>query len=735
MSGRTALRRWAGRVVRALRVEDLRLALGIGVVGGACVAVPLIVGLLVGHPGGGAVISTGAWLVAVRGARDPGRIRMARLLGATFALAVGTLLGIVLVGRNEWLLVLVTPALAALGIVVPMVGPTAALALLLTAANPLPVDPIPHLGLMLLGGLLATVLLPLPWPWRATRPLPIVLSGTAACLAELVDAAADVSLDRDAWDERRRAATAALEKARKACVRRRWQRRSPQAEAVVAAFRRVLYEAVTLRGLCTTLYRQLPDVDEHVGVSSLTAMLARSLRSTSQALARPETGLELPIGIDTFKERVDALRGERPKGERELLVLVMLRQVENCAERLTAAVEKAAGPALELSSPRLALPQLGARVTPEVRYRLAFDDPGFRHALRVALGTLIAMLIIVFAKPAYPHWLAITVLVTIQPTYGETIAKAGGRTLGTAIGGSVAAMILLVAPHRWPLAILIAVAAFLAFSMAGARFAYWIMFLNMFVLLLIDFQVPQRPQLAGARVGLTFLGGVIALACTRLLWPRGETARLADRVARLLRTHGAVSRTLAQVSRGELPQEKAEEAIRKASRAADAVSRALDYIAHEPGVTAPEEVAEAVALAQRVRDDLIAVTSVLRGERADAGPAPEVLDAVADRLEDAARAVEAREPYEPGSEVEGTLADFGGWLGTLAERRLEELDAAPADKATKVRRTLLQAAAVRHAMRSLNAESARLCERAAAAFAADGAEAAGRDRSPVTDKE
>ncbi|WP_067171008.1 FUSC family protein [Microtetraspora niveoalba] len=725
MSGFTAPRRWAGRLARALKVEDPRLALGLGLIGGACVAVPMIVGLVLGHPAGGAVISTGAWLVAVRGARDPGGVRMARLFGATFALAVGTLLGIVLVGRNEWLLILVTPALAGLGIVVPMMGPTAALALLLTAANPLPVDPLPHLGLMLLGGLLATVLLPLPWPWRGTRPLPVVLSETAACLADLVDAADDMSLDRDAWDERRRAATAAREKAAKACARRRWQRRSPQAEAVVAAFRRVLYEAVTLRGLCATLHRQRPDVDERVGLSELTATLARSLRSMSHALAHPEAGLELPAGIGEFKGRVDELRGVRPKGERELLVLVMLRQVENCAERLTAAVEKAAGPALELSSPRLALPQFGAPVTPEVRYRLALDDPGFRHALRVALGTLIAMLIIVFAKPAYPQWLAITVLVTIQPTYGETIAKAGGRTLGTAVGGLAAAMILLVAPHRWPLAIMIAVAAFLAFSMAGARFAYWITFLNMFVLLLIDFQVPQRPQLAGARIGLTILGAVIALACTRLLWPRGETARLSDRVARMLRTHGAASRTLAQVSRDELPRDKAEEAIRKASRATVAVSRALDYIEHEPGVTAPEGVGEAVSLSQRVRDDLMAVTSVLRADRADAGPVPEILDAVADRLEDAATAVEAGEPYEPGGEVDGTLADFGGWLGTLAGRRLDELDTAPADSATKVRRTLLQAAAVHHAMRSLNSESARLCECAAAAFAADGAEGAG----------
>ncbi|MCC5581874.1 FUSC family protein [Microtetraspora sp. AC03309] len=722
MSGLTVPKHWAGRAARALKVEDPRLALGFGVTGCACVAVPLILGLVTGHPEDGAVISTGAWLVAVRAVRNPGSVRVARLLGATFALALGTLLGILLVAGHDWLLVLVTPALAALGIVVPMMGPTAALALLLTAANPLPVEPIPHLGLMLLGGLLSTVVLPLPWPWRRARALTITLSETAASMAELVDAVADRSLDRDAWDERRRTATAALEKARRSCARHRWQRRSPQAEAVVAAFRRVLYEAVTLRGLCMTVYRQVPDADERVGFSALTTTLCRSLRSMSAALARPESGMELPAGIDEFKERVDALRGTRPKGERELLHLVMLRQIEHCAERLASAVEKAAGPALELSSPRLVLPQLGTPVTPEVRYRLALDDPGFRHALRVGLGTLIAMLIVVFARPAYPQWLAITVLVTIQPTYGETIARAGGRTLGTAIGGFAAAMVLLVAPHRWPLAILITVAALLAFGLASARFAYWITFLNMFVLLLIDFQVPQKPGLAGARVGLTLLGGVIALACTRLLWPRGETVRLADRVARMLRTHATASRTLAKVSRGELPDVKAEESIRKASKAATAVSKALDYIAHEPGVTAPEEVAEAMSLTQRVRDDLIAVTSVLREERVEAGPVPDVLDAVADRLEDAADAVEAGEPYESGGKVEGKLADLSGWLGTLAERRLDELDVAPADRATKVRRALLQAAAVDHAMRSLNSESARLCAYATAAFTADRAD-------------
>ncbi|MEU6424660.1 FUSC family protein [Microbispora sp. NPDC046973] len=693
-------------LARAPRLEDPRLALGFGLTGAACLVIPLVTGLLTGHPAGGATVGLGAWLVAGRAIANPAGMRTPYLLGVVLSVGVGTSLGILLSG-SSWLMVLVASALAGLGGLVRPIGVTPALTLLLTAANPLPLDPVPHTGLQLLGGLLAAVLLTLPWPWRRTRPVVTMLSETADTLAGLVEAVADPAVGQDEWDERRRKAADAIAEVRTARARRvRWER-SRAAEDVALALRRVFHEIIALRGLCDTLARRAPGAADEAGLGDLVCSLSASLRAYL-AECPPE---HVPV-LD-FGDRVDRLRDRAAGGEREMVVLVLLRQIAHSAGRIREALDGSAEAARRLCAPGLgpALDMATLAVPPP----LAFDDPRVRHALRVVLGTAFASIVIVLFKPAFPHWLVIAVLVTIQPTYGETRARVWARVGGSTAGGLVSAAILHIAPGHWPLVALIGVSAALAFGLAPTHQAYWATFMTMCVLLLLDFQVPQTARIAESRVVLTVVGGVIAIACARLLWPRGETERLAERVGRMLDSHAAVARTLAQLARGKAGADRTEERIRKAAVDAEMVTGALGYIAKEPGGTAPDAVDEALEAAQRVRDDLLTLISVLRDEPTGAGPVPDVLDAVAGHLRAAAQAVRGREPYEPAAEVSRGLADDAVWVGAQAERRLTELETDATEPGSG--RALLRTAAVDQALRSLDADAVRLCAAAAGAFA------------------
>ncbi|MEZ0077240.1 FUSC family protein [Planotetraspora sp. GP83] len=679
-----------------MRLGDTRLGLGFGLAGAACLVIPLVVGVVTGHPAGGAIVGLGAWLVAARAITDPSGVSTPYLLGVVVSVGVGTSLGVLLSGHS-WLMVLVASMVGGFGVFVRPIGITPALTLLLTASNPLPIDPVPHTGLQLLGGLLSAVMLTVPWPWRRTRPPATTLEEAAHALAALAEAAPGAEPQQ--WDELRRKAAAALREARTTRISS-WQQRSRAAEKAAAALRRVFYEIVALRGLCTALRRQAPDAGEKVGLQELAGSIAHALRSFMAN--RP------PVpGVD-FTARVDDFRAERPHGERELLVVVLLRQIGHSADRIREALSGAWDAAREMCVPGLALPTLPARP------RLSFDDPQVRHALRVFLGTAFASLIIVFYRPAFPHWLVIAVLVTLQPTYGETRARVWARVGGSTVGAIITAGILTFAPGHWVLVPLIGLAAALAFGLSSVHHAYWATFMTMCVLLLLDFQVPQTARVAESRAVLTILGGLIAIACTRLLWPRGETVRLADRVARMLAAHAAATRTLGQISRGKAAAEKGAEQIGKAALAADVVTGSLGYIAHEPGGSAPRAVEEAVEAAQRVRDDLMTLTSVLHEEPGEGGPVPEVLDMVADRLEAAAEAVQAGEPHEFTGDVDERLADVSASLGALAERRLAELDEDPGDTRTEVRRALLRTTAADQVLRSLRDDAARLCEAATA---------------------
>ncbi|GLW23726.1 hypothetical protein Mame01_37690 [Microbispora amethystogenes] len=780
---------------RAPRLEDPRLALGFGLTGACCLVVPLLVGMLTGHPAGGATAGLGAWLVAARAIANPASVRTPYLLGVVVSVGVGTALG-VLVSGSSLLMIGAASALAGLGGLVRPIGVTPALTLLLTAANPLPLDPVPHTGLQLLGGLLPAVLLTLPWPWRRTRPVITTLNEVTAALAALAEAvtgpgtapgtgpgngpgtapgtgqgttgsgitgsgatgpgpgtgsvtgpAADAAArntgpdahsdadpaavrkadsgpdsGRDEWDARRRAAADALAEVGTARTRRLRRERSRAADEVALALRRVFHEIVALRGLSDTLRRRAPRAMEEAGIADLTASLADALR----AYLADCPPLREPV-VD-FGARVDRLRERTAGGEREMVVLVLLRQVAHSVGRIQAALDRAAAQARRLCAPgfdvsrfdvsRLDISGLDAAARGLAGLAapppLAFDDPRVRHALRVVLGTAFASVVIVLFKPAFPHWLVIAVLVTIQPTYGETRARVWARVGGSTVGGLVSAAVLHLTPGHWALVALIGVSAALAFGLAPTHQAYWATFMTMCVLLLLDFQVPQTARIAESRVALTLAGGAIAIACTRLLWPRGETRRLADRVGRMLGSHAAAARALAQLARGRTGADRAEARIRKAGVDAEMVAGALGYIAREPGGTAPEAVGGALDAAQRVRDDLLTMFSLLRDEPLGAGPVADVLDAVAGQLQSASQAVQAGEPYEPGAGVSRGLADDALWVGGQAERRLAELESAPEGAGS--RRALLRTAAADQALRSLDADAVRLCAAVGGAF-------------------
>ncbi|GAA0968667.1 FUSC family protein [Acrocarpospora macrocephala] len=742
------------------RFDDSGLAVGFGLVAGASVVIPLVVGVAVGHPVDGGVVGIGAWLVAVRANADPPGVRAVAMLAGVLSLAFGTVLGVVVIDR-EWLLIPVAPLVAGAGILWPLVGSTAALALLITAANPLPMYPAEHLGLQLLGGLLAAVLITLPWSWRRTRPLPATLGEAAEELAVLIE-----STMSDSWDSQRVRASSVLQTARTACARHRWERRSREAEQVTVALRRIFYEAVALHDLVGAVAREVPP--DRVGLSELVESLAASVRSLFQPAEKVES-------ID-FGARIDALRGERPGDERELLGLVLLRQIAHVADRIREGVAESRSGVRSLTGTVMVIPQLpewpGARkrrpssdsglpgmrsgdsaaeglwpsdrqsadqdvlgsshsgppgmppvdstggvpaVTSRIMPRVSLDDPDVRHSLRVGLGTVVACVAIVVFEPLHAQWLALTVLLTIQPTYGETLAKVWARILGSVIGGLAAALVLLIAPGDWVRVVMVGVAAMLAFGLVAVHYAYWATFMTMCVLLLIDFQTPLSPDAAAIRVGLTVCGAMIALACTRLLWPRGEAVRLAERVARLLESHAEAARMVADVSRGNRPERLAVERIHVAAREAEAVAQSVSSIAYEPGVVPPQHVDEVLDTARRIRDDLMTVTTVLREDPGEVGPAPGVLDAVADRLATGAEAVRIGEPYQSGGDVDSRLADLGGWLGKLADRRLDELAADPADSRTRVRRALLHAAATDQALRALSKGSAHIVKEASIA--------------------
>jgi hypothetical protein len=228
------------------------------------------------------------------------------------------------------------------------------------------------------------------------------------------------------------------------------------------------------------------------------------------------------------------------------------------------------------------------------------------------------------------------------------------------------------------------------------------------VLLLVDFSNALYWSAAGWRIGLTFAGGLIALAAARALWPTGRLRLIPGELADLLRSHARLVRAVAARFGGDIDapiRRRTEDAVAAETELEDTSNR----LGREP--TPPEDllgrVREATAAARRVRDDLKTLVA-LAEEEVDAGPVGTILDRVADHLD--ARADALVSDAEPPAELAlgELLEELDDHLSGLDRRRRDEMSGVGIDAVTTLRRLLVQAAGARHAVRSLVADAGRL---------------------------
>jgi uncharacterized membrane protein YccC len=159
-----------------------------------------------------------------------------------------------------------------------------------------------------------------------------------------------------------------------------------------------------------------------------------------------------------------------------------------------------------------------------------------RYALRVAVVTSAAVALAGAFGIKRGYWLTITVIVILQPYTGATTHRALQRVIGTVLGG-----LLTAALGAWlhdPRAILVLSFIFAAACVAlmPLNYAAYSVFLTPTFVLLAEADAGDW-HLAGTRVVNTLLGGVLALAGSRLLWPSPEWSRFPGYMASMLRAN------------------------------------------------------------------------------------------------------------------------------------------------------------------------------------------------------
>ena len=124
----------------------------------------------------------------------------------------------------------------------------------------------------------------------------------------------------------------------------------------------------------------------------------------------------------------------------------------------------------------------------------------FRHALRLAIASAIAIAIYKFFRLEHGYWLIITVLVIVKPVFADTRQRAFERVFGSVAGGIIAVVIAALVQNIIILDVLLVIFSVLAFSHVRTNYGFYVLFLTPFVVLMIDTVVPGDWQIALVRI-------------------------------------------------------------------------------------------------------------------------------------------------------------------------------------------------------------------------------------------
>ncbi|MWA06880.1 hypothetical protein F8568_042375 [Actinomadura sp. LD22] len=728
-----------------------------GLAAALAMAVPLLAGSLTGRAAQGSMIALGAYLVALRAPEGPYGNRARDLASGALMVALGSAVGGLLSGHT-WPAVIVVPPLIALGVAVPRIGSTAGLAVLLSAIRP-PSDDVIGAGLLeLIGGLLTMGLLLVPWPVRRLRPLREALAEAADRVAEALDAVAqDVGAPDPSplnaveltnpdllavtrmpdWEERRRAASEALTDARATYGLYRSGRGSDEPtrpERLIDALGRVLHETVTLQAVLEAVKNYPPDREWELETQTAVSALAARLRLLAGAIA---TDGEAPLGgeesgaVRRMGRLQEQIRRAGLAGDEDLIAVSLIGQVRRSIDRIAGEAASArrtiaGGLRIGIGPPRMPGPPHPMSALARIRRAVRTRSPLFRQLTRVYVTAVVSMALAAGLHIPHGHWLTITAMLSLRATYGETVERLVQRVGGTAAGSAVAAIVLTLAPTQRVVAVIVFVFALAGFALRPINFAYWGLFGTPLAMMLLDFSAPADWRIAGERIGLVAGGTVLSFLAVRLLWPAGHLERLPVLLGRMLAVHADLVRAAADVVGGErvrLPQEK----VVTAERSAEAVAETRTRLTHErvPDTALIGRLRDAVRAAHRVRDHLIAVSRVTREEAVDAGPVPEILDRLADQLEEASGLLEDPgdedlKSRSPVAELEEELAGLDDYLKKLTKRRRAEIKSGVGrEEFTPLRHALAQVSGTRYTVRSLRRDTGRVINASLAAVGQD----------------
>ncbi|MDB4889739.1 MAG: hypothetical protein JWL61_1594 [Gemmatimonadetes bacterium] len=574
----------------ATSVSAARPAYAAGLRASLATVVPLAVGQYLGHAGAATWMSLGGFNGALSDKGGSYRARAQTMTALLVAGAIAATLGTIAHGRLLPQLV-ITFVFAFVCCLLrvwgnPGISVGGASLTVYVVALAIPAEQASDLwaraAYVVIGGLWAMAIALVVWPLRPYRPARIAISNCYNALANYVDhVAASVKVQRTAeWPvvlsstpiatvrtalEEAGAILVQLRRGRPGKVDR-GERLLIITESADQVFAHMVALGETLRGAVRH------DVLHERGLELIRAVAATAREMAASVLIESDAPrIEVTWSGEPLRTLIRALPPESVDPHYEQAAVILDRAAQ-FASAAAVTLEVVNGGQVDANVSSL-VPARAPAAEEIVEENALWDQiqallsPGsliVRFALRVAVVTTIAVALSELLELKHGYWLTITAIVILQPYTGVTLTRAVQRVLGTVLGALIAAGFG--AYFHDSRAILVLATVFVACCVAllPVNYAAFSVFLTPTFVLLAEASAGDW-NLAETRVLMTLLGGALALAGARFLWPSPERTRFPAYGAAAMRANAAYLGVV--IDRFDDRSQVASEAMRAARRA------------------------------------------------------------------------------------------------------------------------------------------------------------------------
>ncbi len=160
----------------------------------------------------------------------------------------------------------------------------------------------------------------------------------------------------------------------------------------------------------------------------------------------------------------------------------------------------------------------------------SFKSTIFRHSIRLALTVMIGYALGSIFAFQNPHWILLSVIVIMRPSYGLTKSRAKDRIIGTLIGGTVATAVVFLVRDAYVLGAMSVAALVIALSMVQKNYRASATFITLGVVFIFAILQPDILTVIKFRIMETLVGAGLSYAAMRWFWPAWEFAGIKESI-------------------------------------------------------------------------------------------------------------------------------------------------------------------------------------------------------------